>query len=344
MMVVDTMTVTTGVLTSAADLEAIEPEWDDLLDDSAQSVFNMRPLWLRAWWRHFAPPGAELRAIACRDAEGTLIGLAPLYVDGAEVRFIGLGGEGPANQTASILARRGAEEPVVGAVVEALREDDSWSRLWLARMRPELKTVRLLGDALPGAVVTPNPELHLWEPARGDYDAYRRTLGHAGRKRIQRYGRRAVERGCVFRRAESGDEVERAFEAYLRWHDHRFDGNGFYDRPPRAAFLREVVTAGFARRSVRVYLAELAGAIVAVEIALLDAGVLTDFQGHADPACASMRLGHVMVAHVLRDSFEDPQVEEVHLGKAAPHKLHWARQTWTSVDLVQSREGLSCTR
>src|SRR5437764_9377382 len=179
------------VLASLAELESIHVAWDALLDDSAQSSFNLRPFWLTAWWRHFAPPGAQLRAIACHDAEGSLVGLAPLYVDRRELRFIGHGGEGPSNISAAIVARRGAEEAVMGAVVDGLASDRDWDRLWLSRMRPELETARLLADGLGGVEVRANPELNLSVSVRGDWDAYRRTLGQAGRKRIHTYARRA---------------------------------------------------------------------------------------------------------------------------------------------------------
>lgn len=331
-----------NVLTTAAELEAIAPEWDALLDRSAQSSFNLRPFWLTAWWRHFAPPAGQLRAVACRDGAGTLVGLAPLYLDGREMRFLGHGGEGPSNLTAAIVALRGEEEAVIGAVVDAIASDHDWGRLWLSRMRPELETVRLLAGGLC-AELTTNPELNLSVSACGDWDAYRRTLGQAGRKRIQTYARRAAERGCVLRRAATTEELERAFDAYLAWHMQRFDGRAFYDRPRRAAFLREVVRAGFAQDRVRVWIAELEGGLAAVDIAFFDAGVVTDFQGHADPAHAAMRLGHVMTAHLLRDAFCDPSVDEVVLGKAAPHKRHWSDRTWGTVDLVHSREGSPCT-
>ncbi len=321
----------TSVISSASDLVALEDEWNALLDDSGQSSFNMRPLWLVAWWRHFAPPEARLEVVACRDAGGTLIGLAPLYFDplALEVRFIGVGREPrmPTNLAAAILARRGEERAVVEAVDDAMKG----RRLWLARMRPELETVRLLRGRLE-----PNPEPNLFVSTRGDWEGYRTTLGHAGRKRIQRYARRAAERGCLFRRVAMAGELERAFALYLRWH-HDLLGDGVYALPEHAAFLRAVVMKGFAEGRVRVWIAELDGAIVAVDIAFVDAGAVTDFQGHADPSHSSMRLGHVMTAHLLHDCFDDPGVDSVVLGKAAPHKLHWAKTAWGTVDL--RREG-----
>jgi CelD/BcsL family acetyltransferase involved in cellulose biosynthesis len=333
----------TSVIESAADLAAIANDWNALLDDSAQSAFSVRPLWLLAWWRHFAPRDAQLRAIACRDAAGALIGFAPLYFDPAEreVRFIGVisdtAGDGvlPTNLTGSLIARRGSEAAAVAAIADALEEQRDWTRLWLARLRPEHETVALIAAALPGRTqLRAKPQHNLFVDTRGDWETYRAALGAAGRKRIQCYARRAAERECAFRRVASADELARAFALYLRWHAALLGGRGVYSDPACAAFLRDVIADGFAEGRVRVWIAELDGAVVAVDIGLIDRGQLVEFQGHADPAHPEMRLGHVMTSHVLRDCFEDPAIDEVVLGKAAPHKLHWSRESWGTVDLI----------
>jgi len=333
-----------SVIESIADLAAIADEWNALLDDSAQSSFSVRPLWLLTWWSHFAPRDARLRAIACRDAGGALIGLAPLYFDPIrrELRFIGViedtAGDGvlPTNLTGSLIARRGCEAAAVAAIAGAIEEQGDWSRLWLARLRPEHETVALLTGTMQIQV---NSQRNLFVDTRGDWEAYRAALGAAGRKRIQNYARRASGRGCTFRRVTSLDELGRAFALYLRWHDVLLGGRGIYSRPHCAAFLRELVTSGFGEGRVRVWIAELHGVIVAVDIGLVDRGVLIEFQGHADPAHAEMRLGHVMTSHVLRDCFDDPEIDEVVLGKAAPHKAHWSSRTWGTVDLILARGG-----
>ncbi len=334
-----TENVVASVLTSDHELASIDTAWNALLDDSSYSSFNMRPLWLRAWWGAFAPAGARLQAIACRDADGALVGFTPLYLDAArELRFVGLGGDGPANFTAGVIARRGFEAPVMASVVETIERTDEWDRLWLARMRPEVETTRLLVETYGArANVISNPERNLWLPARGDYETYRQSLGRAGRKRVQRYARRAVERGCVFRRVASREELARAYEVYLAWHAARFAGRGIYESPHRAAFLRDVVLDGFANGTVRAWTMELEGAIVAVDMAFVDRGVLIAHQGHADPALADMRLGHVMTAHFLRDCYEDPAIDEVVLGRDADHKRYWTERTWGTIDLIHAR-------
>jgi CelD/BcsL family acetyltransferase involved in cellulose biosynthesis len=322
------------------DPAALADDWNALLDDSAQSSFNVRPLWMLTWWRHFAPRGARPYVITCRDDSGRLVGLAPLYFDPSdrEIRFIGVSTDHdtPANLSAAILARRGSEATVVNAVADTLASDGDWTRLWLARIRPELETSRLIVAAMRGTATT-NTERNVCVPIRGDWETYRQSLGRAGRKRVQRYARRAVERGFVFRRVASCGELERATAQYLDWHSARFESEGVYARSQAAAFLREVAARGFGEGRVRVWIAELGGAIAAVDMAFVDRGAITAFQGHADPEHAALRLGHVMTAHFLRDSFDDPLIENVHLGRAAAHKHTWSDETWGTVDFVSSR-------
>jgi hypothetical protein len=319
------------------DLAALADEWNALLDDSDQSSFTVRPFWTIAWWRHFAPQGARLRTIVCRDAGGRLVGLAPLYFDpsAGEIRFIGAGPDAhtPSNLSATVAARRGSEAAVFVAVAEALAVAADWKRLWLARLRPEWGTAQAIAEAL-GGTTTANPEANIWIAVRGNWETYRQSLGRAGRKRIQRYARRAVERGFVFRRVGLAGELERAFDRYLMWHEDLFDESGVYARAEHAAFLREVVMTGFAEGRIRAWIAERDGAIAAVDMAFVDRGAITVFQGHADPAHAALRLGHVMTAHLLRDSFEDPAIDEVHLGRVAAHKKTWSDEEWRTVDLV----------
>lgn len=68
------------VIEEVRGLDALQPEWDALLERSDASVFQSFE-WLRTWWRHFGERrgGARLHVVAVRDA-GALVGLAPLWI------------------------------------------------------------------------------------------------------------------------------------------------------------------------------------------------------------------------------------------------------------------------
>jgi CelD/BcsL family acetyltransferase involved in cellulose biosynthesis len=56
----------------------MEDAWDELA--VANKLPLMAPACVMAWWRHMAPPSAQLRALAVHDGRA-LVGLAPFYAD-----------------------------------------------------------------------------------------------------------------------------------------------------------------------------------------------------------------------------------------------------------------------
>src|SRR6266550_5009620 len=67
----------TEILTTAEQLEALEPEWLELWRRAPDATPFQSPAWLLPWWRHFG--SHELSVITVRE-NGQLSGVAPLYV------------------------------------------------------------------------------------------------------------------------------------------------------------------------------------------------------------------------------------------------------------------------
>ncbi len=65
-------------ITSLEALEALVPEWSALLGRLPGAAPFLAPQWLVPWWRHLG--GGELWVMALRRDQGTLVGLAPLFV------------------------------------------------------------------------------------------------------------------------------------------------------------------------------------------------------------------------------------------------------------------------
>src|SRR6185295_5271604 len=132
------LSVRASVLTDDLDFDAIAQEWDRLLDQSDQRVFFLRWAWNRLWWRLLRPPDSQLFIIACRDDYDTLVGLAPFYLRQRrtagiphlrEILFLGTGIYAQTSEYLDIVARRGYEGAVVGAIVEYLENRDDWDSL-----------------------------------------------------------------------------------------------------------------------------------------------------------------------------------------------------------------------
>ena len=74
------------LLTSEAAFDALAEVWDKLLEQNVTRAYFLRWSWNRLWWQIYAPAGSQLYLLACRDAEGDLLGLAPLYWNSAPSR------------------------------------------------------------------------------------------------------------------------------------------------------------------------------------------------------------------------------------------------------------------
>lgn len=111
--------LTAEPITDLSDLQLLESEWDDLA--AASTLPLMAPACVIAWLAHLAPASVEPRVIAVRDG-GTLVGLAPFYLDLArpggrlDLRLPGI----ELAARLAPLARAGREQEVAGAISRAI--------------------------------------------------------------------------------------------------------------------------------------------------------------------------------------------------------------------------------
>jgi CelD/BcsL family acetyltransferase involved in cellulose biosynthesis len=124
--------VAVEVISDAARLADLAPEWTELAARSGNDVPAVSPGWVLAWWQVFgAPEGRTLAAAAFRRA-GRLVGLAPMagrriwVRPGIPLRLLELipSGEREADEICSeyltVLAERGAEQEVAESLGAAL--------------------------------------------------------------------------------------------------------------------------------------------------------------------------------------------------------------------------------
>src|SRR5689334_24699022 len=107
------------------ELKALAPAWNEL----AQGIPFRSWQWLGSWWRHYGPAEGqagcanELFVPAIRDAAGTLVGLAPWYLQrraarGNVVRFLGSGEV--CTDYSTVLCRSGQEAEVAATLADWL--------------------------------------------------------------------------------------------------------------------------------------------------------------------------------------------------------------------------------
>ncbi len=349
-----TKTFDATVVTDDAGFDALEQEWDRLLEESEQRVYFLRWGWTRAWWRAFKPSGSRLMIIVCRDAEGQLVGLAPFYVAQRrtagiphvrELMFLGTGIYAQTSEYLDLIARRGSEQEVADTVVRHLQASNEWDRLWLNEI-PTASTVFpyfhiALGFA---AQVEPCNRSHHIDTTT-DWETFCQSLSRSTRKHLTRQTRRFLEvHNWEFKRIDEAQDLEPAMDALVRLHQARWTSKGepgSFALPGVEALLREAAQRALAIGQLRLWTLKLEGEIAAVRLAFFDNGIVHAFQGGFDPVYAKDSLGSVMLGLCIKDCLGDSEVREYDfMGGTDSYKDWWTKAGKETVSLTCLRSGI----
>jgi CelD/BcsL family acetyltransferase involved in cellulose biosynthesis len=342
------------LLTTDAEFDLIQRDWDELIDESDQRAYFLRWAWNRNWWRAFRPVNSRLFIIACRDKNQDLIGLAPFYwrqqsTAGIEhireVLFLGTGIFLQTSEFLDIIARRGCERVIAVAVADFLRRNQDWDQLRLNEIPSHSAVLphfrRALGES---SQVTVSNHTHFVDVST-DWETFKSRLGRTTRQNTSRQTRRLFETyDCKFRRIRTADELEPAMDALVRLHQARWESKG---DPGSFAihgfeeFLREAARTSLSEGRLRLWTLELNGKIVAARMGFFDNGVVYCFQGGFDPAYSKDSLGKVLLGLCLRDCIEDESVREYNfMGGMDSYKERWGKSGSDNVSLTLRRSGI----
>jgi CelD/BcsL family acetyltransferase involved in cellulose biosynthesis len=241
-------------------LDALEPEWNALLERSDATVFQSFE-WLRTWWRHFGEgrPGARLHVVTVR-GPGGLVAVAPLYVH--RLRLLGLApfrrllflGHRDSDYL-DVLAARGLEDDCAEAIAAHL-----------ARARAEFD-VAVLEEIPDGSRTGPALAAALarrgFEVSRAhDSPCPRTALGATWEETVARFGqsdRREVRRRLrnihkehrvELELVEAGAGVRPAMREFVEMHQERWARDGWWGAfaDPAAAEFQCAVAERLAAR------------------------------------------------------------------------------------------------
>lgn len=268
------------------------------------------PAWQLAWWRHLAPEGSTLKAVAVSDESG-LAGLAPLFVSPGLIsayRFIG----GELTRRMKPLARPGGEAEVMRAIAAALDRslprpdlveldgvdaDASWIRHLTAAWPGSLRPWRYVTMTHPGPAI---------ETAGLDFDAWFSSRSAHARRNARRARKKADELGVSMTLHVSKPGVERALREYRRLHTARLAGRGGsslgepeFEMIEQAA--RDLVPSG----EMRVYSLESEDDTIAVAIALVAGGEVLLFSSGFDDSYAAISPIYLMVVELVEEAFRN---------------------------------------
>lgn len=341
-----------ALLSVDADFDALEAEWDGLVESSDQAVFFLRWHWNRTWWRIYAPAHSRLCLITCRDEQQRLVGLAPLYVSEQvhhgvvpvrQVTFIGTGIELKTSEYLDIIAARGYERPVAEAIAHVLRSRRDWDRLWLWCVPSKSGTLPLLAAALgPGARIT-----HLEEARVVDTSTDWETTRAGFSQNIDRVIRHVFKvPGMQFSIVDHAADLEPALDDLVRLHQARWTSRGepgSFVLPRFDEFLRETARRAFAEGRLRLWRLRAAGVAVAALIGFHDRGTTHYLQSGIDPSPAykTYSLGRAIIGLAIKHSVDEPGTRAFDfMGGLAPYKKSWTPHVIETSELEMFRPTL----
>ncbi len=347
--------------------DALEGEWDPLVERSASATVFLTWEWLRPWWRHFRREGDELAILAARDG-AALVGIAPLYRSrvrasyglGSLRRLGFIGDHSGDSEYLDFVTEPGREEEVLRAFlghVEADRAGWDLAQFWLLpASSPHLALLRqFAAERRWLAEEREWPCLSIRLP--GDWESYLATLQPRFRSKLRSLLRR-LPGGTGFQPVGEGAtgkmpvppatfdmctdpaELPERLESLFALHQQRWRAEGkpgSFASEARRGFYREMSEAFLRRGWLRFHALRLGGRFAAHEFSFEHLGRVYFLQQAYDTAHESLNLGTALKAHVIRESIGRGAREYDFLGGDAPYKQKWGTRRSECVFLTLAR-------
>ena len=217
-----------SILRSLPEVEALAGEWNALLEQGASAVPFLRHEYLTAWWQTLGGgewPAGELCVVTARQADGTLVGIAPLFFtqNRAGLPALLLLGSVEISDYLDLIVMPQDLPAFVEGLLELLAgpQAPAWQVLDLYNLLDTSPTLAALTSAAEGRGWR-TAEEHLqhcpYIPLPGDFEAY--LAGQVDKKQrheIRRKMRRAEdsEQNVRWYIVEQPTDLEAEIEAFL---------------------------------------------------------------------------------------------------------------------------------
>jgi CelD/BcsL family acetyltransferase involved in cellulose biosynthesis len=301
------------------DLESARDAWDPLASGS-RNVFSSWE-WASCWWREFGE-GRPLRLTACRDDAGEIVALLPLYLSaGRPLRTLRFLGHGPADQLGPVcppeliestsrelrsgLAERFWDWDVF--IADRLPGDHDWQGL--------LEGNRLESESSPLMRID----------GRG-WDEFLASRSSNFREQVRRRERKLAREHDLRFRLTTAERFEEDFNTLVRLHDARWgEGSSTFEQRLER-FHREFAALALERGWLRLWIMEVDGSPVAVWYGFRYGGVESYYNSGRDRDWDRYRVGFVLLAHTMREAFDDGMGEYRMLRGGEEYKSRFASE------------------
>jgi CelD/BcsL family acetyltransferase involved in cellulose biosynthesis len=269
--------------------DSLISSWPDLRQRLRWDSVFVLPCWLGVWWQEFGA-GAELYLAVVRQGE-TVIGLAPLLVQGDQASFVG---SADVCDYLDFVVAPGSERDFFDILLDNLRQKGI-SRLDLHSLRPDSAVATDLASIAEdrGYEVSCKQEDVSFElELPSTWDEYLGMLSTKQRHEVRRKLRKLHQTGDVnYRLIDDSEAVPRILDTFLKLFRK--------SREDKAAFMTPRMESFFTS------LAETMG-----EAGLLNFGVL---EFNASPVAALMYLDYRDTVYLYNSGY-DPQYASLSVG------------------------------
>jgi CelD/BcsL family acetyltransferase involved in cellulose biosynthesis len=294
-------------------LDAIRDEWSGLAQRSGSIFASWQ--WATTWWRHFGN-NRPLRLSVCRDDEGELRAILPLYVwRRRPLRVLRFVGHDHSDELGPICAYD--DRPfAVRALVSALQRE---------------RASVLIADDLPGSWpglsgrVLSRDASPIVRFSNRDWDDYLASRSGKFRQELRRKERRLEREHQIRYRLADATTIERDLEALFQLHEARWGtGTGGFEK--HRAFHGEFAATALSEGWLRLWLLELDGGAAAAWYGFRFAGTEFSYQGGRDPRLNHLGVGLVLFAHSIRAAQADGLREYRFLRGGEQYKFRFANE------------------
>ncbi|RME74307.1 MAG: GNAT family N-acetyltransferase [Chloroflexi bacterium] len=299
----------TEIFTDNSVFDALQSEWDDLLERSVNAPFFMRYRYQRTWWQYLGH--GDLQVIAIRTDEGRLVGLAPLWgsTDDRGERRLSFVGCVDISDYLDLLVDRDYIEAVHQTLLDTLTADrgPAWDRLYLCSLPHHSLTHTRLADLARArglAVEIRQQDVCPVITLPATWDDYLAALNKKQRHEIRRKLRKIQnEAEMRWYAVESPEEMPAAMEVFIDLHQRSTrDKEGFWtDELVRffKAVAVEIAAAGW----LKLYFIELDGHQAAAMLCFDYNNEFLLYNSGYDPdRFASLSPGNVLTALTIQDA------------------------------------------
>lgn len=328
------------LITNEYDFQALEPEWNTLLQDSCANGVFLTWEWVSTWWSCFGQ-GSQLWILIVRSTDSDqILGLAPLFLHRSSLRpgilpthrelaFIGSNIIAPDHL--DFIIRKGYEKLIAAKLIKIIDSDKGWDILHLDGLAKDSPIVPFIKarENICGNNLTYKSGAIIRLPKT--WDTYHSSLGKNLRKNLRRYARQLEQEypdQVRYSLAKNPDEIISTLKTLFRLADGVSESlNRKYTlrTPDMQDFHFRVAIALHQQDWVRIYKITVGEEIIAVLYAYNYDGVISDYQTGYSLSWQNFRLGQLILAHSIRQAIDQgAQVYDFLRGE------HSYLDTWTA--------------